>query len=645
MAQVVELSAASAAAAAAEEERVALAGGESSFTGVAAWETSGRRGGRVGVVAVAAAAVAAFGAGALVGWAATAGGGGDGGAATAVPGLQPEEALGDVAAVATDDHRCSDVGLKVLRDGGGAADAAVAAALCLGVVHPHSSGIGGGAFALYAPAASIEAGGDAGVGVEVIDSREKAPAAAHRDMYVNASDRSLVGGAAVAVPGELLGLHTLWSRHGNKEWAELCEPAAALAEEMTVGPSLAAALAGSGESLRQTSPVASRPFFHDAGSGQPLGEGDVLRRPELAATLRRVGALGPRAALYSDDVARTLTAEIRAAGGIMTEADLTQYEPTIRAPLSASVLGGTLYGVPPPSSGGATIIQALSIIGGYESPLVGVDASLRAHRLAEALKHAFASRMALGDPAYAPNVTAVLADMSDADFNAALRAQTSDAAVLNLTQYGGEWNQLPEDHGTSHLSIVDAQGNAAAMTTTINTHFGSKVISESTGIVLNNEMDDFSTPGQVNAYGLAPSEANFVAPGKRPLSSMSPTVFTRADGKKVVVGASGGPRIISATLQALVRLLLLGDSAYDAVHAPRIHDQLIPNECMVEDRTLADGTVISVAQKVRQGLEQRGHEVVPTESVGVCQLIAVEGSSGRLHAVSDRRKGGRPAAF
>jgi len=271
----------------------------------------------------------------------------------------------------------------------------------------------------------------------------------------------------------------------------------------------------------------------------------------------------------------------------------------------------------------------------------------------EALKHAFALRMNLGDPDFV-DVEGVVGDMLDAGFTGELReALYADAHTqADAAVYGGRWNQLHqlvEDHGTSHFSIVDGDMNAVAVTTTVNTYFGSKVVSGEWGIVLNNEMDDFSTPGQANAYGLAPSAANFIRPGKRPLSSMSPTVVLRGGELRAVAGASGGPRIISAVIQVLARLLLLGQAPLDAVHSPRFHHQLVPDIAHYERPGLVPGFEalegpVSGAAAV-EGLRRRGHDARNWTTYAVCQLVAVDQETGTMHAVSDRRKGGAPAVL
>ena len=309
---------------------------------------------------------------------------------------------------------------------------------------------------------------------------------------------------------------------------------------------------------------------------------------------------------------------------------------------------------------GAAVLMALLYLSLLPTPLATASDGLAAHMQLEALKQAFAMRMSLGDPSFVPDVQQVLDVMLSPAFSRALAINHSDTATRPSSEYGGRYNRrgatLPPDGGTAHFSVVDAARNAVAMTTTINTPFGSKVLSAATGILFNNEMDDFSTPGQPNAYGVAPSAANFIAPGKRPLSSMAPTIVLQdaltAEGAtyaavRAVVGASGGPRIISGTLQVLSNVLLRGRSAAKAVREPRMHHQYLPNVAYAEDwapRHYIDERA-TVPAAVVDGLIARGHEVERWASHATTQLIEQDLDTGQLHAASDRRKGGVPAGY
>ena len=443
---------------------------------------------------------------------------------------------------------------------------AVTVALCQGVVHPFSSGMGGGAFILISMANGTS---------EVVDAREQAPAAATERMYVGKPEASLTGGTAIAVPGELQGLRLAWERYGRAPWADNVLPVAALAESFVVSREnlqtnpdprpqpyialtpahrpqpraprepqvrgldprrqvdveLAAAIAHEADALRRFE-ASSRLFLP---GDRPPAAGATLANTALAATLRAVAARPD--ALTRGEFATQLLAEIAAAGGSVTADDLARYAPVLRAPLRLDVGGVTLLGVPPPSSGGAAVLMALLYLSLLPTPLATASDGLAAHLQVEALKQAFAMRMSLGDPSFVPDVQQVLDAMLSPEFNHALAVNHSDVATRPSSEYGGRYNRrgatLPPDGGTSHFSVVDAQRNAVAMTTTINTKFGSKVVSAATGIVFNNEMDDFSTPGLSNSYGIAPSASNFIRPGKRPLSSMAPTIVLQARASHV----------------------------------------------------------------------------------------------------------------
>ncbi len=449
-------------------------------------------------------------------------------------------------AVATDAAICSQIGADVLSHGGNAVDAAVASALCLGVVSPASSGIGGGCFILTHNATS-------GVN-EFIDSRERAPAAATETMFVGDPMKAQVGGLAVAVLAEVRGLHLAWTRYGsgNVPWSALVTPAAELAAKWTISVEMGAILdelVADGE-LPTT---AGWRALYEKSAGVLKTVGDTVEQPELAHTLQQIAQQGPDY-LYST-MAATLSAEIVQAGGIVTPEDISGYEPTVLPAIETRVLGHTYVGVGGSSSGGAVVAGILKFMGTFAEPMASLG-DLYHHRLTEAFKHAFAVRLSLGDPLFVNTTGALEALLSD-EYMGALALNTSDSGVHLLSEYGGKYNMQYSsvvDHGTSHLSVLDQWGNAVAMTTTVNLHFGSHVVSPSTGILFNNQMDDFSIPNASNYFGLAPSPFNFPQPHKRPLSSMSPSILLNRHGRvRLVGGASGGPRIITATAQVFFR--------------------------------------------------------------------------------------------
>ena len=454
---------------------------------------------------------------------------------------------GSNGAVASDSSTCSNMGVSILQQGGNAVDAAVTTALCLGVVSPMSSGIGGGCFVLVHNSTSGEN--------VFIDSREVAPAAATANMFEAEPLLAQDGGLAVAVLAEVKGLHLAWQRHGGKvlPWSELVLPVAILAERWTISAQLSANIEEHGREhlLSGQFPELSKLYVKSVGVLKSTG--DVVEQPALAQTLRMIAAHGPD--YIYDTMAATLAQEIVAAGGVVTAQDIRGYEPIVYAALEADFMGHLYVGVGGSSSGGAVVAGILKYMGSFAQPLVS-QGLLYAHRLVEAMKHGFAMRLHLGDPEYV-NTTEVVAALLSSEYMQQLQEGSLDASVLPLRDYGGEFNMTataPKDSGTTHLSVVDAAGNAVALTSTINTYFGSKVVSPSTGILLNNQMDDFSIPGASNYFGLAPSPFNSPAPHKRPLSSMSPSIVLQgssgsANSVRLVGGASGGPRIITATLQ------------------------------------------------------------------------------------------------
>ena len=567
---------------------------------------------------------------------------------------KPREIAAKDGIVAADHGRCSDIGASVLQNGGNAVDSAVATALCQGIYNPMASGIGGGHIMLIRLPNGTS---------EVIDAREIAPLAATEKMFKGRPQAALVGGLAAAVPLELRGLHLAHSRHGILRWSQLVEPAAEVAENgFEAHPYLVSAL----EMANFTAQPELRDIFmiHDVHTKSwraPQVNETCCRRPQLAQVLRDVAKEGPDV-LYTGKYAAQFASDIQEAGGIITIEDLDAAQAVVKEPLRTRVMGVDVIGPPPPSSA-ATIMTALLVLGGYDLPLAG-SGSLGIHRAAEAMKHAFALRMSLGDPgsssgesSLVPHLKELLADMQSSEYADSLREMILDDGVLNTTMYGGKWNilkggVLPEDHGTSHMSVVDRNRMAVALTSTVNTGFGSKVLSRSTGIILNNQMDDFSTPGQPNVYGIPPSPSNFIVPGKKPFSSMSPLVVER-DGKlRMVLGASGGPRIISAVLQTLLRVLAYGEDAFSAVAGPRVHHQLVPDVLYGEAWT-AGGVEFYYDNSTLHGLEARGHQVLPSAWGAVVQAVVADpdpasnggtGESGILRAVSDPRKDGAPSA-
>lgn len=523
-------------------------------------------------------------------------------------------------AVAADHAAASACGASILDRGGNAADAAVAAALCAGVVQPAGSGLGGGGFAVWVDAAAS--------GYEVIDFREVAPAAASRDMYLDADGAPVPGASStgprsVAVPSESRGLAALLTAHGSLSFRAVAGPAIRLAAAgFTVGDHLAASLA------RATAPEVVAELSVD---GRAAVAGELLRRPDLAATLRR-WARTRGEDLATGRSARAIAQHVAAAGGELRVEDLAAYEVVRREPVRVAFHGYTVVTMPPPSSGGIALAQMLRVLEGYDLAALGRESPAYLHLLTEVMKHAYADRARrLGDPAFVEVPQAAL--LSD-ERVAAIRAAIDPARTFPPGAYGMAAAPA-DDHGTQHISTIDRLGNAVALTTTINNAFGANMVAPGTGVILNDEMDDFAAvPGAPNSFGLVTGEENAVAPGKRPLSSMSPTIVLGPDGRVVlVVGASGGGQIIASTLQVLLDVLVFGLSPEEAVAAPRIHHQWMPNQLWAE---------AGIPVPVRDALAAIGHEIVVRPLYSCVQAIAV-GEGGEVDAGSDPRKGGAPA--
>lgn len=530
--------------------------------------------------------------------------------------------------VAAEHVLASQAGVEILKHGGNAVDAAVGTAFAVCVVSPSSCGIGGGGFMLIYLARERRA--------MALDYREVAPAAASRDMFVRggkvAAELSLHGGLAVAVPGEVAGLSAALKHHGKLSLATVMQPAIQLARDgFPVGAHLAKEIAQNLAGLR-AAPALAHTFLHPDGT--PLVAGETLRQPELAVTLERIARNGPQA-FYRGDIAARIVRSDRAAGGVLTESDLASYRPTWRTPLQTVYDGDVVYAMPPPSSAGI-LLEVLGMLRSDDLRSLGHDSPAYTHLLAEAMKHAFADRAQLyGDP---DAVSVPVQRLLSPDNTAALRQRIEATQTLNQNAYGSSAAKTAaaaSDHGTSHLSVMDADGNAVACTTTINTGFGSMVVAEGTGIILNNEMDDFATqPGVPNVYGLVGAEANAIAPHKRPLSSMAPIIVTHDGAAVLAVGGSGGPLILSGTLQVLLNVFNFGLDATPAVAAPRIHDQWMPPVLIVEP---------GIPAATRDLLARYGHTVKEVPAMGSIQAVRMD--AGVFEGASDPRKGGEAVGW
>lgn len=496
--------------------------------------------------------------------------------------------------------------LNTFEAGGNAIDAAVAAALTLGVVDGHNSGLGGGCFILGRLADGT---------FLALDGREMAPAAAARDMFIRDGkadpELSLLGPLAVGVPGELAALDQLSRKHGRISLSKHLRSAAQLAEDgFAISRTFANTVQSQAESIRQF-PETAALFLHSDGSA--LREGEWLRQPDLARSYRAIADHGIRW-FYRGSFAERAGSWMRANGGILTRSDFRRYRVVPREPLFTTYRDFTIVGFPPPSSGGVHVAQILNILEHFDLRRMGSASADMAHVVAEAMKMAFADRAFwLGDPDFA-DVPRALASREYAARLAA-RIQMEKARTVDSHDTPPPLGQGLFGKHTTHFSCADSDGNWIAITATINTSFGSKVVIPGTGIVLNNQMDDFAAqPGVPNFFGLVGADANAIEPGKRPLSSMSPTLVLR-DGEPIfTTGGAGGPTIISQTVLAVVQTLDFGADPAAALGSPRLHHQWRPDELLLETGWSDD---------VRAELETRGHKVRPVKAIGASQAIGV----------------------
>lgn len=521
-------------------------------------------------------------------------------------------------AIAAVNPLATQAGVDAVKRGGNAVDAAIACALTLGVVDGHNSGIGGGCFVVVRAADGT---------VSAIDGREMAPAKAHRDMYViNGKlddEASKTGALASGVPGALAAYDLALKKHGKLKLADLLRPAADLAEKgFPIDEVYERKLASTAEKLKKFPESAATLFKAD---GSPLKKGDLLVQKNLAATYRAVADHGIEW-FYRGAFAENTEAWMKENGGIMTAEDFANYKTVEREPIRASYRGYDLITMPPPSSGGVHVAQILNILGHF--PLRDLSTASRVHVMTEAMKLAFADRAYwLGDPDFAK----VPRGLVDTGYAADLAKKISLDHATDVPNHNSPPNWEGDIFGkhTTHLSAADAEGNWVALTQTINTAFGSKVMIPGTGVLLNDEMDDFSVqPGVPNAFKLIGGEANAVAPGKRPLSSMSPTIILK-DGQPILtVGAAGGPTIITQTLLAITNILDLGQSPHDALASPRFHHQWRPESLKIETK---------IGDDALSQLEKLGHKLDKTASMGATQCVSFDPKTKRFTPVHDPR--------
>ena len=512
----------------------------------------------------------------------------------------------------------SQVGVDVLWDGGNAVDAAVATAFALAVVHPAAGNLGGGGFLLYRPAKGEPV---------AYDFRETAPAGSEAAMFLRDGryDPALhnEGHRAVGVPGTVAGLHMAWRAHGKLDWKRLVQPAVGLARDgFMVTDALARSLAAVLPALAPY-PASVAQFSR---RGVPYEAGDILVQPDLAETLERIADDGPEG-FYEGRTAELIAKEMKAHGGLVTRRDLEAYRPLRREPLRGTYRGYEVLSMPPVSSGGTALLTMLNLLEGYDLEESGFLSAVNVHRMAEAMRRAYADRARyLGDPATNPGMP--VARLVSKEHAAALR-QTIDETRASISSpetftWPGEGTE------TTHLSVMDADRGAVALTTTLEDSYGAKIVVPGAGFLLNNEMGDFNAgPGLTTAEGLIGTGPNLAAPGKRMLSSMTPTIVARDGRPFLVAGSPGGRTIINTVLQVIVNAVDFGMNAQEAVDAPRFHHQWLPDRILYEKRGLSPDTLALLAG--------RGHRVVEGTVQGVANVIRYDAEADVLEGAADRR--------
>ena len=512
----------------------------------------------------------------------------------------------------------SAIGVEIMKNGGNAIDAAIATHFALAVVYPQAGNIGGGGFAVI----RLNDGT-----INSLDFREKAPALAHRDMYLRAdgqlNDRKSTNGhMASGVPGAVDGMFALHQKYGTLPMAELIEPSIEMAQRGYALTPLAAELLNTKQEEFQTYNRWSTPYHND----QDWQAGDTITQPDLAKTLENIQING-RNGFYEGIVADQIVAEMQSGDGLVSHADLKNYQSVWRKPITGKYRGHQIISMAPPSSGGIALIQLLQGTEDYPIADWGHNSTKTIHLMAELERRVYADRATyLGDPDF---VDIPVDQLLDSLYNQQRYAAISFEKVTPSSLVSAGEIPLSESPETTHLSVVDADGNAVAITTTLNSSFGSKVMVKGAGFFLNNEMDDFSSkPGSPNQYGLIGGEANAIAPQKRMLSSMTPTIVTYNDQLKMVVGTPGGSTIITSVYQTLLNVIDHGMGMQEAVNAKRIHHQWYPDEIRVE--------VDALSEDVHSDLEQLGHQLRMTDKIGRMDCILVL-PDGRLEGGADLR--------
>ncbi|KAH6621136.1 gamma-glutamyltranspeptidase [Chaetomium sp. MPI-SDFR-AT-0129] len=527
---------------------------------------------------------------------------------------------GGHGAVASESSICSKIGIDLIAKGGSAADAMVGTTLCVGVIGMYHSGIGGGGFMLVR---------DRRGHYETINYRETAPAAAFQDMYAGNENGSVFGGLAVGVPGELKGLDHLHRKYGRLPWKDVVLPAVHVARDgFNVTEDLVrymASATANGNTFLTDDPLWAQDF---APNGKLLELGEIITRKRYANTLEKIAHQGIDV-FYKGELAKSMIDLIQSTNGTMTLEDLAGYNVDVQRALNVTYDKFRLFSTDAPSSGAITtsILKTLWQYGRKDLP----DVNLTTQRFVEATKFAYGARLQFGDPVYTTNTTDLETYLLQDSTARDIRSRILDDRTQEVEAYNPLSLYMPESHGTSHIVTSDASGLTVSSTTTINLLFGAQIITPETGIILNNEMDDFSQPGKNNSFGYAPSPANFIAAGKRPLSSISPLIVEHACNGTLyfATGAAGGSRIITATTQVAWNILAYGTSLHDAIAHPRLHHQLLPDTLSVENGYDA-GVVAS--------LQAKGHEVAWIAPGQSSAQGLMRHWDGRFEAVGETRQ-------
>ena len=520
--------------------------------------------------------------------------------------------------VVSQNEIASRVGVDVLREGGRAVDAAVATALVLAVTHPHAGNVGGGGFLVYRPASGEPV---------AYDFREVAPAGSSPTMFLTNGeydfDRHHNSHLSVGVPGTVAGLHLAWSEQGTLPWKRLVEPAIALARDgFTVTDGLARSLKSVRPQMEKY-PASLAQFSND---GAPYEAGDVLRQPDLARTLERIAEEGP-AGFYEGETALLIEREMQANGGLITREDLSAYQARKRTPIRGTYRGYEIISMPPISSGGAALVEMLNILEGYGLAASGFGSAATVHLVVESMRRAYADRARyLGDPEFNPQmpIDRLISKEYAAELRQSIqrdRASTSSPATFVWPSEGRE---------TTHVSVVDAERNAVSLTYTLEQGYGSKIVVPGAGFLLNNQMGDFNAgPGLTTAEGSIGTEPNLAAPGKRMLSSMTPTIVAKDGQVFMVTGTRGGRRIINIVLLTILNVIDFGMNIQEAVDALRFHHQWLPDRIDYERYGLSPDTITL--------LETRGHRLQESRSQGTVEAILFNVEEDLLEGAMDRR--------